>query len=422
MNSRKLPYVTEMSQQTKDRLKRALEQKIYLIDQKDEILHNGTRQRIYNVFGTNMDIYQVKIGNTFSCTCPDNQRRAPLSCKHILFIIYRVLKVQELNETWAYQNALLDDELNFILDCRDQNQSQIFWRPIQTVERKHIEGQDCPICYETFTKEEEEKLGCVAYCYNSCGQNVHGDCIEKWLKVTKNSPSCPLCRSSWDLLVYKTVAEHKIQEESSEQKEQQQLINIENQETSSELISVTENQTTSEVQEQKTSSVRRKRKISKHDSRFIGLWEMGEFDTPDEKKLDEFLKEVETIQKIENCPNNNKMSFIGDLCRQNGDIYKLWYDWITKKKFCKEESKKTSARQEQSPLQPTRKKRKSSMNVAANLMIIDPTQEKMDEFLKEAKIENCPNNNKISFIIDLCQENNEIRELCCDWIRNNKFF
>jgi hypothetical protein len=58
--------------------------------------------------------------------------------------------------------------------------------------RKLIEGE-CPICYDDL----EPGKDAIVYCKASCGNNVHKDCMQKWIEMTRDKATCPYCRATW---------------------------------------------------------------------------------------------------------------------------------------------------------------------------------------------------------------------------------
>merc|ERR1712194_348237 len=60
--------------------------------------------------------------------------------------------------------------------------------------RKPLDDDDCPICYEAMS-EQEENRGLVTFC-SCCGSNLHKDCMERWQKASKKS-ECPFCRQPY---------------------------------------------------------------------------------------------------------------------------------------------------------------------------------------------------------------------------------
>jgi hypothetical protein len=61
------------------------------------------------VLGSTGNVYSVNIGQVPSCDCPDFARSSD-ACKHVLFVMTRVLRLSHSNPV-IYQKALLQKEL-----------------------------------------------------------------------------------------------------------------------------------------------------------------------------------------------------------------------------------------------------------------------------------------------------------------------
>jgi hypothetical protein len=114
-------YTTTASFPTAQRIQRAMTQRLYLVHQVDtstpptaisdasaagsvgagagagavsgnaSALGAGMRSRLYHVLGSTGNVYKIAIGRVPSCDCPDAARGN--LCKHVLFIMLKVLKV-----------------------------------------------------------------------------------------------------------------------------------------------------------------------------------------------------------------------------------------------------------------------------------------------------------------------------------------
>jgi hypothetical protein len=154
-------------------------------------------------------------------------------CKHILFVLHRVLKVDRRSPL-IYQQALLTNELNEIFAKADSqnNDSNVlaeeqvnqkieisFFLKIRllqireayhaktsdtnvilnptTIQQKAVTTDDeCPICFESLIDDKTN----IIFCSTSCGNNIHKTCFEKWrqAKLSMNeSVTCPFCRIEW---------------------------------------------------------------------------------------------------------------------------------------------------------------------------------------------------------------------------------
>lgn len=144
------------------------------------------------VAGSTGNVYTVLVGLMPSCDCPHANKGN--QCKHIIYVMLRVLKAQE---QVAYQLALLSSELRDLIknappipgletDGKDGTKTEGV-----DPNRKPIEGE-CPICYDELDKKES-----IVYCMSGCGNNVHKDCMQKWAAISKGKATCPYCRAKW---------------------------------------------------------------------------------------------------------------------------------------------------------------------------------------------------------------------------------
>jgi len=172
--------------------------------------------------GQTGNVYTIVISHVPSCTCPDHAKGN--LCKHILFVLHRVLKVPR-NSPLLFQQALLTEELHDIFTTADSIQTAIssdvlaerqvrevyqartgdhnvILESTTTVDdkkklisnRKDID-QDCPICFERMNEKEE-----LIYCKAKCGNNMHLTCFQKWdeaQKAINENVTCPFCRVEW---------------------------------------------------------------------------------------------------------------------------------------------------------------------------------------------------------------------------------
>ena len=193
------------------RIAKAYNDRLYLVESippenEDDAL------REYIVMGSTGNVYRVKIKNEPCCTCPDNRIRKA-RCKHIYFILLRVMKVD--NEMQEYYD---DEELiemfkhipkithNLIANRvirkkyksierkgKEVEESESEDNSIDNegkVEQKKIEEDDeCPICLDKLS------IGEVDYCKASCGKSIHKKCFQMWCKQNKNI--CVYCRAEW---------------------------------------------------------------------------------------------------------------------------------------------------------------------------------------------------------------------------------
>ncbi|KAF2872599.1 hypothetical protein BDV95DRAFT_606191 [Massariosphaeria phaeospora] len=146
--------------------------------------------------GSTGNVYTQHIGLTPSCDCPHAKKRN--QCKHILYVMLRVLKAPE---PIAYQLALLSSELRSVFqhaapipDAKPTaDASSAADADAADSNRKAIEGE-CPICYTDFEPGSEA----IVYCKAGCGNNVHRDCMNSWIAAKHGNATCPYCRTKWE--------------------------------------------------------------------------------------------------------------------------------------------------------------------------------------------------------------------------------
>ncbi|CAM6112280.1 unnamed protein product [Calypogeia fissa] len=211
-------FIASPSAATSERITRAFQHRLYLLDKKlvGEDPNSPTSCH-FDVLGSTGNVYEVKLQQRPSCTCPDFPRSG--LCKHILFVMLRVLKLDRFDPR-VWQKALLTSELKELLEIAaisdgvlaDQSVRQRFQEiqrsfgkleadsaaaPAKTVQRE-ITG-DCPICYEGMDDGHGKAKEPVVFC-KVCGNNVHRDCFEKWTRSKSSSGSqttCIYCRAVW---------------------------------------------------------------------------------------------------------------------------------------------------------------------------------------------------------------------------------
>jgi hypothetical protein len=176
------------------------------------------------------------------------------SCKHILFILHRVLKIARDNLLLC-QVAFLNDELNLIFrnapvpppnalaDAAVRKQyAEITGQSVEELEaqlgqavnavsrddageadstelgvkQKEIDRtSDCVICCETLLSQVKStstssssskdassytSTEAIVYCKAQCRNSIHASCFEQWrtaLKKQHSPVTCPLCRTLW---------------------------------------------------------------------------------------------------------------------------------------------------------------------------------------------------------------------------------
>ncbi|KAJ3774327.1 hypothetical protein FB446DRAFT_482676 [Lentinula raphanica] len=197
-------------------------QRIYLIERNRE---GDALKEEFTVQGSTGNVYTVTVDNVPHCSCPDHLKGH--HCKHLLFILLKVLQIPQSSNCW-YQKALLTNELSEIFSTAPPppqlrgsfiaNQNVVgAWReatgrapptakeestPSVDPRRIPTSEDDCPICYDKMNENELDLTGLkniLEWC-DSCHNPVHKECWTQW-KTTKQKQDQPLtcvyCRSDW---------------------------------------------------------------------------------------------------------------------------------------------------------------------------------------------------------------------------------
>lgn len=195
---------TVPSKQLLQRLDRALKHPILLVDRTED--PNGS-WREFHIQGSTGDIYVVRICRDPSCTCLDFQKRrkgeasgAAGPCKHILFVMHRVLKVERMDMR-LYQVSLLDSEVTELFadapaapgsDLMADGAVVTAFRESQQDDDDESDGEDaeCPICFDRMGAGERVRC-------SKCSGRLHASCMAQVHPQRDGARKCPLCRAAW---------------------------------------------------------------------------------------------------------------------------------------------------------------------------------------------------------------------------------
>ncbi|KAK0737366.1 hypothetical protein B0T21DRAFT_364984 [Apiosordaria backusii] len=137
--------------------------------------------------GSTGNIYTITISQLPSCTCPHFSSGKAPQCKHIIYVLSRVLRAKF---DYIYQLAFLTTELEEIfagappiINNLSANTGEV--GDNSDGKRKPVEG-DCPICFEEFSANEKNNEE-IVWCKAACGQNIHKQCFDMsvWEKETE---------------------------------------------------------------------------------------------------------------------------------------------------------------------------------------------------------------------------------------------
>ncbi|CAK3794974.1 hypothetical protein AC579_8820 [Lecanosticta acicola] len=175
---------------------RALTQRMFVIDrqrhapkQEEGSLVEHATETI-SLAGTTGNIYTIDIDRVPTCDCP--HARKGNQCKHLVYVMARVLRVPENLE---YQLAYLSSELKQIFEKAPPLPSETVVESEKDGNRKKLEGE-CPICCVDFEPENAKEQ--VVYCKAACGNNIHKECFDQWARTKPGKVTCPFCRTPWD--------------------------------------------------------------------------------------------------------------------------------------------------------------------------------------------------------------------------------
>ena len=159
----------------------------------------------YNDTKKKRESYDVKVlknepKGTFWCSCADhkfNSTKKGIVCKHISFIVCKVMKILQL---YYWDTKILSDEhLQLLLDKFNKNSD--FWNNKDLVRDlkelslntfktflKPIEDT-CTFCYDDMTDADKN----IALCCPNCKHCFHEECMNIWLE---NYQKCSYCSSN----------------------------------------------------------------------------------------------------------------------------------------------------------------------------------------------------------------------------------
>jgi len=187
----------------RSRVDRAFQQRIYVmnVEQIDETQFNF---EVMGASGATPYIVSIEKYSFIECSCPDHTHSNKL-CKHLLFVLIRVLKesMESIYKSYFLKKIFVTTKQtfencktfyitkdSFILLDKDDLVSGVPQRPIEDTDC-------CPICFEDFNVSLKEP---IVFCKASCGKSVHKQCFIKWKSrdaSSGGSGSCVYCRAKW---------------------------------------------------------------------------------------------------------------------------------------------------------------------------------------------------------------------------------
>ena len=173
---------------------------LYLIDfiqenDKLNIMILGSRKQIKMCYSReNYNVIFNKTNGKFSCNCNDYVFRSKsknIVCKHISFLICKVLKIWDHNYLKTkITNLDIYSLINNSTIWNNDNVSIKFLNEKFKHSTKQFHKDDiCPICYDNFNQTQ------VVNCPD-CNNYLHSNCVQIWLMY---SNKCCWCRSEiWE--------------------------------------------------------------------------------------------------------------------------------------------------------------------------------------------------------------------------------
>ncbi|PWW75260.1 hypothetical protein C7212DRAFT_280928 [Tuber magnatum] len=186
-----------------ERIGRCLAQRMVVLDRQRDV-ENDIPQEIVKIAGSTGNVYTVHIRQVPICDCPDSSP----TCKHILYVMMKVLKARS---DLVYQAAQLSSELREIFEKAPPTRSS--GEGAGSSAQKPLGEDDCPICYCPF---EENGREAVVYCKAQCGTNVHQSCFRQWASTKgAGTVTCVMCRQPWqgDSDPHEALAKGKVNDE-----------------------------------------------------------------------------------------------------------------------------------------------------------------------------------------------------------------
>jgi hypothetical protein len=225
-SSRGVPTRSKPSSALLQRFSRAFKHPIYLIARlgplKGPPADIGCKSAVFSVQGASGLSYTVSVCRRPTCTCPDFVKRArgesgggTGACKHLLFVMNRVLKVDKYDPT-LYQVILMDEELTRIFSEAPPEHSGIdpalmadpsvlaMYHESQDADSaiagpsagRNIEVDDCAICIRSMGMADPGLVECAR-----CGKRTHGKCMalcRKAAAAAEETAKCSHCRAPWE--------------------------------------------------------------------------------------------------------------------------------------------------------------------------------------------------------------------------------
>ncbi|KAI4971025.1 hypothetical protein ZWY2020_001939 [Hordeum vulgare] len=153
------------------------------------------------VLGATGNVYTVTLATTPACTCPDPG--AP--CKHILFVLLRVLGLS-LDEACVWRQSLRPCQVARLVAAPTRGRKAADQRRQEAAapSSERLDGAACPVCLEEMAPSAEAQGGAAAtvraplLTCGTCRNSVHAECFARWKRSrARRAATCVVCRARW---------------------------------------------------------------------------------------------------------------------------------------------------------------------------------------------------------------------------------
>uniref|UniRef100_A0A0E0LCI6 SWIM-type domain-containing protein n=1 Tax=Oryza punctata TaxID=4537 RepID=A0A0E0LCI6_ORYPU len=182
-----------------------------------QLLHRAGAE--FFVLGATGNVYTVTLATTPACTCPDPS----VPCKHILFVLLRVLGLS-LDEACVWRQSLRPCQVARLVATPTCGEGTVMAGP-RARERFHqlwsaraaaakaeqsrrrrddqaagasgrLDGAACPVCLEDMSPAAAA-MPLLLTC-GTCRNSVHGECFARWKRSRgRRAATCVVCRARW---------------------------------------------------------------------------------------------------------------------------------------------------------------------------------------------------------------------------------
>lgn len=176
------------------------------------------------VLGATGNVYMVTLAAAPACTCPDPS----VPCKHILFVLLRVLGLS-LDEACVWRQSLRPcqvarlvaaptcAEADVVAGPRARERFHQLWsaRAAAKAEESRrrrrrddqvaaagasgrLDGAACPVCLEEMSPPGAAAAAAMLLTCATCRNSVHGECFARWKRSRgRRAATCVVCRARW---------------------------------------------------------------------------------------------------------------------------------------------------------------------------------------------------------------------------------